>query len=84
MSGSSVVHDVDATPEAEFALRTAKRRDVRFVRLWFVDVLGLLKAVAIPISELEGALERGVGIDGSALDGTFRGLERDVMALGGH
>ncbi|MEV4419020.1 glutamine synthetase family protein [Patulibacter sp. NPDC049589] len=76
-----MVHDVDATPEAEFALRTAKRRDVRFVRLWFVDVLGLLKAVAIPISELEGALERGVGIDGSALDGTFRGLERDVIAV---
>ena len=75
------MQELDDTPEAAYALRTAKRRDVRFVRLWFVDVLGLLKAVAIPISELENALERGVGIDGSALDGTFRGRERDVIAV---
>ncbi|WP_026910749.1 glutamine synthetase family protein [Patulibacter minatonensis] len=73
--------NIDGTPEADFALRTAERRDVRFVRLWFVDVLGLLKAVAIPVSELGAALERGVGIDGSALEGNFRGRERDVIAV---
>jgi glutamine synthetase len=44
-------------------------------------VLGLPKAVAIPASELEAALERGVGIDGSALDGALRGRERDVIAV---
>jgi len=69
------------SPEAEFALRTAKSRGVRFVRLWFVDVLGLPRSVALPISELESALERGVGIDGSALDGALRGRERDVIAV---
>lgn len=67
--------------EAEYALRTAEGRGVRFVRLWFVDVLGFPKSVAIPASELEGALERGVGIDGSVLDGALRGRERDVIAV---
>ncbi len=73
--------EVDGSPEAEFALRTAKSRGVRFVRMWFVDVLGLPKSVAVPASELEGALERGVSIDGSALDGALRGRERDVIAV---
>jgi glutamine synthetase len=50
------------------------------VRIWFVDVLGLLKSVAIPVSELESALEDGVGIDGSALEGSARLAERDVIA----
>jgi glutamine synthetase len=73
--------EIDGSRETDFALRTAKSRGVRFVRLWFVDVLGLPKAVAIPVSELETALERGVGVDGSSLDGTFRGRERDVIAV---
>jgi glutamine synthetase len=67
--------------EAEFVLRTAKTRGVRFVRLWFVDVLGLLKSVAIPAGELERALIDGIGIDGSCLDGALRGRERDVIAV---
>jgi glutamine synthetase len=61
-------------------LRTAEERGVRFVRLWFVDVLGLLKSFAIPVSELEPALEEGVGIDGSALEGSERLRERDAIA----
>ncbi len=73
--------ELDGSPEAEFVLRTAKSRGVRFVRLWFVDVLGLPKSVAIPDSELEGALDRGVSIDGSALDGALRRRERDVIAV---
>jgi glutamine synthetase len=64
----------------QYVMSTAVERDVRFVRIWFVDVVGLLKSVAIPISELEGALEDGVGIDGSALEGTARLAERDVIA----
>ncbi|MCW3041417.1 MAG: glutamine synthetase [Solirubrobacterales bacterium] len=67
--------------EAEFALRSAKTRGVRFVRLWFVDVLGLLKSVAVPVAQLENALVNGVGIDGSCLDGALRGQERDVIAV---
>ena len=65
---------------ADFVLRTAEERGVRYVRLWFVDVLGSLKSIAIPVSELESALEDGVSIDGSALEGTVRLRERDVVA----
>ena len=53
---------------------------MRYVRLWFVDVLGLLKSVAIPVSELEQALEDGVGLDGSSLERGARLHERDVIA----
>ena len=63
-----------------YVVRTAEELGVRFVRLWFVDVLGLLKSVAVPVSELEGALEEGVGLDGSALEGSVRRRERDVIA----
>ena len=68
------------TPNYEYVLRTVEERGVRFVRLWFVDVLGLLKSFAIPVSELEEALEEGVGLDGSALEGSARRGERDVIA----
>ncbi len=63
-----------------YVMRTAEEGGVRFVRLWFVDVLGLLKSVAIPVSELEGALDEGVGLDGSSLEGSVRLRERDVIA----
>ncbi len=64
----------------DFVLRTVEDRGVRFVRLWFVDVLGNLKSMAIPVSELESALEDGVGVDGSSLEGSVRLAERDVIA----
>ena len=40
-------------PHDAYVLRTVEERGVRFVRLWFVDVLGILKSLAIPASELE-------------------------------
>ena len=61
-------------------LRTVEERGVRFVRLWFVDVLGLLKSFSIPVSELESALEDGVGLDGSSLEGASRLREYDCIA----
>jgi len=69
-----------AERRGEYVLRTVEERGVRFVRLWFVDVLGLLKSFAIPVSELEEALEEGVGIDGSSLEGNARRQERDAIA----
>jgi glutamine synthetase len=71
---------MSVSPESEFVLRAVDERGVRFIRLWFVDVLGLLKSVAIPVSELEQALADGVGIDGSALESHVRLQERDVIA----
>src|SRR4051794_30454358 len=67
-------------PHDAYVLRTVEERDVRFVRLWFVDVLGVLKSLAIPASEVEVALQDGVGIDGSALEPGARRRERDVIA----
>ncbi len=71
---------VPGTDNRDYVMRVAKQRSVRYVRIWFVDVLGLLKSVAIPVSELESALEEGVGIDGSSLEGSARLAERDVIA----
>jgi glutamine synthetase len=67
-------------PRDAYVLRTVEERGVRFVRLWFVDVLGILKSLAVPSSELEQALEDGVGLDGSSLEGAARRRERDVIA----
>ena len=64
----------------EFVLRTVEERGVKFIRLWFVDVLGLLKSFSIPVSELESALEEGVGLDGSSLEGASRLREHDAIA----
>jgi glutamine synthetase len=63
-----------------FVLRTVEERDVRFVRLWFTDVLGFLKSFAIPSEELEVAFEEGVGFDGSAIEGMARVQEADMIA----
>jgi glutamine synthetase len=67
--------------QQEYVLRTVEERDVRFIRLWFTDVLGLLKSVAITASELENAFEEGIGFDGSAIDGFARVQEADMLAV---
>jgi len=71
---------LELTPHVAYVLRTVEERGIKFVRLWFVDVLGLLKSTAIPVSELEQALEEGVGLDGSAIESRARLWERDVIA----
>jgi glutamine synthetase len=73
--------DTDLTlSNRDYVMRTVEERGIRFVRLWFVDVLGMLKSMAIPVTELETVLEQGVGLDGSALEGGSRLAERDVIA----
>ena len=66
--------------QQEYVLRTVEERDIRFIRLWFTDVLGFLKSVAITAAELETAFEDGVGFDGSAIDGFARVQEADMVA----
>jgi glutamine synthetase len=66
--------------QQEFVLRTLEERDIRFVRLWFTDVLGVLKSVAVAPAELEGAFDEGIGFDGSAIEGFARVHEADVLA----
>ena len=53
-------------------LGAVKERKVRFIRLWFTDVLGFLKSFAITPEELEGAFEDGMGFDGSSIEGFAR------------
>ncbi|GAB3128007.1 type I glutamate--ammonia ligase [Tsukamurella serpentis] len=66
--------------QQEFVLRTIEERDIRFVRLWFTDVLGFLKSVAIAPAELEGAFAEGIGFDGSSIEGFSRVSEADTVA----
>src|SRR5438105_8637830 len=66
--------------QTEFVLRTLEERDIRFVRLWFTDVLGYLKSVAVAPAELEGAFAEGIGFDGSAIEGFARVYEADMIA----
>ena len=66
--------------QQEFVLRTLEERDIRFIRLWFTDVLGTLKSVAIAPAELEGAFAEGLGFDGSAIEGFTRVQESDMLA----
>ena len=65
----------------EYVLKMAKEHDVKFIRLWFTDILGFLKSFAITVEELEDALEDGKGFDGSSIEGFARIDESDMLAL---
>ena len=64
----------------EYVLRTVEERGIRFIRLWFTDVLGFLKSFAITPAELRVALEDGLSFDGSSIDGFSRTYEADMLA----
>ena len=66
--------------QEEYVLRTVEERGIRFIRLWFTDVLGFLKSFAITPAELETAFEEGMQFDGSAIDGFSRVQEADMLA----
>ena len=66
--------------QQEFVLRTVEERDIRFIRLWFTDVLGILKSVAVAPAELEQAFAEGIGFDGSSIEGLTRVYEADMIA----
>ena len=70
----------EMSKQEEFVLRTLEERSIRFVRLWFTDVLGFLKSVAIAPAELENAFDEGIGFDGSAIEGYARISESDMLA----
>ncbi|MEN9607059.1 MAG: hypothetical protein RL605_887 [Actinomycetota bacterium] len=67
--------------QTDFVLRTIEERGVKFVRLWFTDVAGTLKSVAIAPAEVEGAFAEGLGFDGSAIEGLARTYEADMLAM---
>ena len=65
----------------DYVLHEGRENDVKFIRLWFTDILGNLKGFAITIEELESAMTRGMGFDGSTIEGFARSSERDLYAL---
>ncbi len=71
----------NSSKDIDYVLRTVEERDVRFVRLWFTDVLGNLKSFAISPEDLEEAFEEGIGFDGSSVNGFSSVVESDMLAF---
>ena len=65
----------------EYVLKMAREQNVKFIRLWFTDILGFLNSFAITVEELEVALTDGMGFDGSSIEGFARIDESDMVAL---
>lgn len=69
-------------PDAkEYVLEKVKEHKVKFIKLWFTDILGFLKSFTITAEELPEALEEGVGFDGSSIEGFVRIEESDMIAM---
>lgn len=69
------------TKTKEDVLRLVKENDVKFIRLWFTDILGQLKSFAVTEAELEHALNDGMGFDGSSITGYQDIEESDMIAM---
>jgi glutamine synthetase len=67
--------------DRDFVIKTVRDKDIKFIRLWFTDILGQLKSFAITASELEMALDRGMGFDGSSITGYQDIEESDMVAM---
>jgi len=67
--------------QVEYVLKQSKEHNVKFVRLWFTDVLGFLKSFAVTVNELETSMVDGQGFDGSSIQGFARIDESDMVAM---
>ena len=65
----------------QYVIRACRDHDVKFIRLWFTDLLGTLKSVAITVEELEHALADGISFDGSSIQGFARTDEADMIVV---
>ena len=65
----------------QYVLKTAKEHNVKFVWLWFTDILGFLKSLSVGVDDLETTLEEGMGFDGSSIQGFARIDESDMVAM---
>src|SRR6187455_1484203 len=71
-----------STPsERERVLREVNEQSVKFIHLWFTDIEGHLKSFSITPAELEGALDDGMGFDGSSITGFNAIEESDMVAI---
>ena len=71
----------DEIAEAADRIAEARERGIRFVQLQFTDILGVVKAVTIPIHQLEGSVRHGTWFDGSSVEGFTRIAESDQYLL---
>ena len=69
------------TPTKDDVMSTVEEENIKFIRLWFTDIMGVLKSFAITKEELEGALENGMGFDGSSIAGYQDIEESDMIAM---
>jgi glutamine synthetase len=69
------------TPTKDEIMSTVEEKNIKFIRLWFTDIMGVLKSFAITKEELEGALENGMGFDGSSIAGYQDIEESDMIAM---
>src|SRR5438067_6389727 len=69
------------TADRDYVLKVAHDNNVRFIRLWFMDILGFLRSVAVTLAQLEDALENGVSFDGSSIQGFARRGESGMLAM---
>ncbi len=67
--------------DKDFVLKQIEERDIHFIRLWFTDVLGTLKSMAVTDSEIDNALENGMGFDGTYISGFSTVEESDMLAM---
>jgi len=65
----------------EQVIKLAHNKKVKFIKLWFTDILGFAKSFTITINELENALNEGMGFDGSSIQGFARIDESDMIAM---
>src|SRR4029078_3747680 len=82
-TGGQMAEDPAAvrTETPDDVMKVVKDRDVRFIRLWFTDVLGQLKSFSINAEELDDAFEGGMGFDGSSITGFNPIEESDMIAM---
>lgn len=73
--------DKNVKKSKEYILELVKEQDIRFIHLWFSDILGTLKSFAITVGELKRAIEEGMGFDGSSIQGFARIDESDMIAM---
>ncbi|KPK93593.1 MAG: glutamine synthetase [Deltaproteobacteria bacterium SM23_61] len=62
-------------------LKKMEESDIKFVKLWFTDILGFLKSFSVPFEEMEKAFDEGIGFDGSSIEGYVRIDESDMVAI---
>jgi glutamine synthetase len=62
-------------------MKMIEENDVKFIKLWFTDILGFLKSFSVPKEEIEKAFAEGIGFDGSSIEGFVRIDESDMVAI---